>query len=197
MIIASNLRLQQYNHPISSILSYKSQVESLETGLQTLSRIMDVAFPSEERATLSRKLFGTRQDVSRLSENAAEYAGYLTITHVFAWISYYATQIREEVSRIFKGFQQYSASIVKALPFWEFLPYDKHYEEHGMSSHTTLFIMLTASAVNNAVENLLGRRLNLRCAHFLAAFRCLKDSDCQPAFRIGYFINSNSLSSQT
>jgi hypothetical protein len=107
-------------------------VESLETGLQMLSRI-DVAFPTEERNALSQKLVITRQDVSRLDEDVAKYAGYLTIATVSSWISEYAPPIRQEASRIFKGFQQYSASFVKALPFWEFLPYDKHYEEHGMS----------------------------------------------------------------
>jgi hypothetical protein len=94
---------------------------------------------------LSQKLFSTRQDVSHLSENVAEYAGYLTITHVFSWISYYAARIRQESTQIYEEFKQYSASIVKVLPFWEFLPYDKHYEEDGMSHLTILFILLTAS----------------------------------------------------
>jgi len=165
---------QDHNHP-TPILSYEHLMESLEMGLQKLSRIIDVAAPSEGRGTLSQKLFHTCQDVSHLSEDAAEYAGYLTITHVFSWISFYATQIQQEASRIFKGFQQYSASIITALPFWEFLPYDKHYEEH----------------VNKAADYLLGRKLSLKCAHFLAAFRCLKDSSCLHALEVGYLIDSD------
>jgi hypothetical protein len=135
---ANNLTLLQHNHPISSILSHKPHVESLETGLQMLSRV-DVGFPSEERNVLSRKLSSTRQDLSHLSEDVAKYTEYLTIETVFTWISEYAPQIRREASRISKGFQQYSGSLVNALPFWEFLPYDKHYEEHGKSHLTTSF----------------------------------------------------------
>jgi hypothetical protein len=105
-----------------------------------LSRI-DVAFPTEERTALSQKLAITRRDVSHLSEDAVKYTGYLTIATVFSWISVYAPPIRQEASRISKGFQQNSASIIKALPFWEFLPYDKHYEEHGTSRFTILFIV--------------------------------------------------------
>lgn len=159
---ANHPDIQDHNHPISSILSHEPHVKSLETGLDMLSRIDVAMFPSEERNTLSQKLVITSRDVSHLSEDAAKYAGYLTIATVFSWISEYARPIRQEASRISKGFQKHSASIVKALPFWEFLPYDKHYEEH----------------VNKAVEYLLGRKLSLRCAHFLAAFRCLKDSNC-------------------
>jgi hypothetical protein len=143
-VVANNLSFLQHNHPISSILSYQPHVDSLKANIRVLSRI-DVAFPSEEkkRDTLSQKLLSTRQDVSRLNENAAEYAGHSTILHVYSWISCYAALLQQEASRIFEGFQQYSDSIVKALPFWEFLPYYKHYKEHGLSHPTILFILLT------------------------------------------------------